>query len=143
MSKSIKLRIRARGPSESPTVDDLLEQLRDYFDILEGVEEAVAGDGRIALQWRIVSASTNSPITIEAVAFPRDFGVDITARAAIVTRQTALGLDTLRRKAERPSYFTEKVLQRAENLFERVTNGLPNLTLRHKAPLDNLRVGEL
>ncbi|MGB9367252.1 MAG: hypothetical protein WCE79_14690 [Xanthobacteraceae bacterium] len=140
MSKTIKMSIRARGESESPTVDDLLDQIRDYFDILEGVEQAVAEDGRQAIEWRIVNASTNSPITIEAVAFARDYGVNIDRRVAIVTRQTALGLDMLRQSAERPSYFTEKVLLRAERMFERVTNGLSETKIEYGDGLPTLDI---
>ncbi len=61
---------------------------------------------------------------IEAAAFPKDFATNIDARVEIVTRQTALGLDALKRGGERPSYFTQPVLLRAEKMFERVTNGL-------------------
>jgi len=124
MARTIKLSIRAQGESDSPTVEDLLDQLRDYFDILEGVEEAVAGDDRRAIQWRIINATTNSPLSFEAAAFPVDFGVNIEQRVELVTRQTALGLSVLQERGERPPYFSDKVLQRAERLFTRVTNGL-------------------
>jgi hypothetical protein len=124
VSRTIKLSIRARGVTDSPTVDDLLEQLRDFFDILEGVEEAIAEDGRRAIEWRIVKATTNTPLTFEAAAFPRDFAVNIDNRVEIVTRQTALGLKALQTGGERPAYFTEAVLLRAEKIFERVMNGL-------------------
>jgi hypothetical protein len=102
----------------------LLDQLRDYFAILQGVEEAIAEDGRQAIEWRIVSATTNTPITIEAAAFSKDFAVNIDHRTEIVARQTSLGLAALHHGGEWPSYFTEKVLLRAEQMFERVTNGL-------------------
>jgi len=124
MSRTIKLSIKARGASDSPTVDDLLDQVRDYFDIMRGVEEAVAEDGSQAIEWRIIGATTNSPIALEAAAFPRDFAVNIDQRAEIVTRQTAFGLRQLQSMGDRPSYFTNKVLVKAERLFERVTNGL-------------------
>ena len=140
MSRRIKLSIRARGSTDSPTVEDLLAQLRDYFAILEGVEEAVAEDGRRAIEWRIVGASMNTPITFEAAAFPKDFAVNIDNRAEIVMRQTAIGLDALRRGGERPSYFTEKVLQRAEGMFERVTNGLAETMIDHGAELPALDI---
>jgi hypothetical protein len=140
MSKTIKLSIRARGPTDSPTVEDLLDQLRDYFAILEGVEEAVAEDGRRALEWRIVKASTNTPITIEAVAFPKDFAVNVDRRAEIVTRHTALGLSLLERGVERPPYFTEQVLLRAEKLFERVTNGLSETRIDYGPELPALDI---
>jgi hypothetical protein len=124
MSRTIKLSIKARGEIDSPTVEDLLDQVRDYFEILKGVEQAVAEDGENAIDWRIVAATTNSPITFEAQAFARDYGVNVDNRAEIVARQTALGLFQLETTDERPSYFTDKVLARAEKLFERVTNGL-------------------
>jgi hypothetical protein len=138
VSRKIKLSIRARGPTGSPTVEDLLDQLRDYFEILEGVEEALAEDGRRALEWRIVSASTNTPITIVAAAFPKDFGVDIERRAEIVTRQTALGLNALKMGGERPSFFTEEILVKAEKMFERVTNGLDETLIDHGPDLPGL-----
>ena len=141
MSKTIKLTIRARGHSEAPTVEDLLDQLRDYFAILEGVEQAVAEDGRQAIEWRVIKATTNTPITIEAAAFPKDFAVNIDNRVAVVTRQTALGFDAIRRGAERPAYFTQPVLQRAEKIFERVTNGLAETKIDYgEAELPNLDI---
>jgi len=121
-------------------VDDLLDQLRDYFAILEGVEQAIAEDGRNAIEWRVIKATTNSPITIEATAFPRDFAVNIDRRAALVTRQTAFGLDALKRGAERPSYFTDPVLQRAEKLFARVTNGLAETRIDYGKELPSLDI---
>lgn len=39
-------------------------------------------------------------------------------------RHTAVGLQQLRIRRERPAYFTDKVLAKAERFFERVTNGL-------------------
>jgi len=124
VSRTIKLKIRARGVTDSPTVEDLLDQIRDYFEILNGVEEAVAVDGRRAVDWRVVKATTNTPIEIELAAFPKDFGVNIDHRADKITKYTALGLHALQTRGDRPDYFTDEVLTRAERLFGRVTNGL-------------------
>jgi hypothetical protein len=124
MSKTIKLSIKARGENDSPRVDDFLDQVRDYFEIMDGVEQAIAEDGMNAIEWRIVGATTNSPIALEAQAYPTAFAVNIDRRVELVTRQTAVGLQQLRTGRERPSYFTDKVLARAEKFFERVTNGL-------------------
>ena len=138
MSRTIKLSIRARGPTDSPTVDDLLDQIRDYFEILEGVEEAIADDGSRALEWRIVKATTNTPLTFEAVAFAKDFAVNVDARAELVTRHTAFGLTQLKTGGDRPAYFTEQVLLRAEKMFERVTNGLSETIINHGPDLPTL-----
>jgi hypothetical protein len=124
MARTIKLRIRARGVTDSPTVEDLLDQIRDYFEILSGVEEAVAEDGRRAIDWRVIKATTNTPIEIELAAFPKDFGINIDHRVDVVTKQTAIGLYALQTRGDRPDYFTDGVLTRAERLFDRVTNGL-------------------
>jgi hypothetical protein len=129
MNRVIKLSIKARGESDSPTVDDLLDQVRDYFDILKGVEEAVADDGSLAIEWRIIGASSNTPIALEAAAFAKNYAVNIDRRAEIVVRQTAYGLRQLQSSSERPTNFTNRVIAKAERMFERVTNGLEQTTV--------------
>jgi hypothetical protein len=124
MGRTVKLSIKARGETDSPRVDDFVDQIRDYFEILDGVERALADDGTNAVVWRIVRASTNSPIELEARPFPLNFAVNIDQRAERVVREVALGMNQLRSLRDRPAYFTDKVLARAESLFERVTNGL-------------------
>ncbi|WP_316227505.1 hypothetical protein [Bradyrhizobium sp. SZCCHNR1047] len=124
MSTRIKVSIKARGETDSPTVDDLLDQLRDYFDILRGVEEATAEDGTSAIDWRIVAATTNSPIEFTAEASAKHFATNVDQRADLVTRFTAYGLQLLKVRGERPQYFTDKIMLKAERFFERVTNGL-------------------
>lgn len=129
MSRTIKLSVKARGEVDSPTVEDLLDQVRDYFEILKGIEQAVADDGIVAIDWRIVAATTNSPISFEARAFPRHHGVNVDNRAEVVARHAAIGLSLLEKTSQRPEYFTDKVLTRAEKLFERVTNGLERTSI--------------
>lgn len=140
MSRTIKLSIKARGESDSPRVDDFLDQVRDYFDILDGVEQALAEDGTNAIVWRIIRATTNSPIALEAQAFPLNFAVNIDRRAELVVRETAMGMHQLRARRERPSSFTDKVLTRAERLFERVTNGLETTIVDFGSDLPKLEI---
>jgi hypothetical protein len=131
MARTIKLKISARGVTDSPTVADLLGQLKDYFDLLEDVEEAISEDGRHAIDWRITGASKQSPLTLEATPFPKEFGVDIERRSEFVTRHTAFGLAELFERGKRPAYFNDRVLRRAEKIFERVTNGLDETIIDH------------
>lgn len=140
MSRTIKLSVRARGEVDSPTVEDLLDQVRDYFEILKGVEQAVAEDGTNAIEWRVINATTNSPIAFEVKAFARDFAVNIDHRAEVVARQTAIGLAQLERTSDRPSYFTDDVLVRAERLFARVTNGLDKTVVDYGPDLPGMDV---
>jgi hypothetical protein len=140
MSKTIKLSIKARGESDAPRVDDFLDQVRDYFEILDGVEQAIAEDGANAIEWRIVAASTNSPIALEAQAFPTAFATNIDRRADMVVRQTAFGMQQIKLTRERPSYFTDKVLSKAERFFERVTDGLDSTVVEYGDDLPRLEV---
>lgn len=128
MGKMFKIRISGSGAgTDSPSVEDLLDQVRDYLEILHGVEEAVAEDGALVIDWRIVDASRNSPLALECRAFPRNYAVNIDRRAELVMNCTAKGFHLLQTTAERPEYFTDKVLTKARGIFDRVTNGL-NLT---------------
>ena len=117
--------IRAQNAeTDAPTVEDLLAQISDWNSILRGVEEAIADDGASEIEWRVTGASKNSPLAFELTAFPRRHGMNIERRTKQVKEQISSGLSALRLKSERPSYFTEPVLEKAEKLFERVTNGL-------------------
>jgi hypothetical protein len=140
MARTIKLSIKARGETDSPKVDDFLDQVRDYFEIMDGVEQAIAEDGTNAIEWRIIGATTNSPIALEAQAFPTVYAVNIDRRVELVTRQTAVGLQQIRLRRERPSYFTDKVLARVERFFDRVTNGLETTVVDFGDELPRLEI---
>jgi hypothetical protein len=128
MGRMFKIRISGSGAgTDAPSVEDLLDQVRDYLEILHGVEEAVAEDGALAIDWRLVDASRNSPLALECQAFPKNYAVNIDRRAELVMNCTAKGFQLLQTTAERPEYFTDKVLTKARGIFDRFTNGL-NLT---------------
>jgi hypothetical protein len=128
MSDPIRFTIRAQNAeTDAPTVEDLLAQIGDWNSILREVEQALAEDGASEIEWRVTGASKSSPLALELTAFPRHHGMNIERRTKQVKQEISTGLSALRSKPERPSYFTEPVLEKAERLFERVTNGL-NLT---------------
>jgi hypothetical protein len=138
---NIKIKIIGhRADTDAPTVDDLLDQLRDYFDILKGVEEALADDGKNEVQWRIVGAGKNSPLAFEAAPFARQYAMNVDRRAMQVARVTAVGLRMLQTRGKRPDYFSEKVLVKAEKLFARVTNGLGATTIEYGQELPALEL---
>lgn len=125
MGRIIKLRMSGHGPdTDAPSVEDVLKQVRDYLDVVHGVEEAVAGSAENVIVWRIVNASRTSPLTFDLEAFPAEYAVNIDRRVGAVIAEVAAGLVSLQTAAERPSYFTDKVLSKAQSLFKRVTNGL-------------------
>lgn len=125
MSRKIKIRIRGGGgETDAPTVDDLLDQVRDYFDLLEAVEQNLADDGQVAIQWRVVHAATASPITFTVEAFPRQFAVNVDDRAGHVLTRTLAGVRDLVVASVRPAHFTDQALGIAQRIYDRVTNGL-------------------
>jgi hypothetical protein len=125
MSDPIRFTIRAQNAeTDAPTVEDLLAQIGDWNSILRGVEQALAEDGASEIEWRVTGASKNSPLAFELTAFPRRHGMNIERRTKQVKEGIFAGLSALRSRSERPSYFTEPVLEKTERLFERVTNGL-------------------
>ena len=130
MGKRITLRIAGRGPdTDAPTVGDLIDQLRDYFELLGAVEEALAEDSQQAIQWRVIHASTASPLTFTVEAFARQYAVNVDRRADLVVSHAIKGLDHLQGAADRPPHFPERALQKAERIFQRVTNGLDQTTI--------------
>jgi hypothetical protein len=125
MTDPIRFTIRGQGAeTDAPTVEDLVAQIEDWFSILRGVEEAIAEDSVREIEWRVTGASMNSPLAFELTPFPRRHGMNIEHRARDIKEHIATGLAALRSKPERPTYFTDPVLEKAEKLFARVTNGL-------------------
>jgi hypothetical protein len=125
MSRIVKFTISGHGAdTDAPSVEDVLDQLRDYLDILRSVEEAAAGTAASAIVWRIVDAARRSPLTISVEPFPKRYGVNIDTRVNEVLTETARGLAILQYRSERPKYFTNDVMRRARKIFERVTNGI-------------------
>jgi len=141
MGRIIKLSVSGRAAeTDAPSVDDLLEQVRDYFDILRGVEEAIAGDGSNVIDWRVVDAGKSSPIALAVEAFPRAYGVNVDRRAELAVRHTAAGMQALQTSDERPPYFTEKVISKAARFYGRVTNGLDLTRVDHGMGMPELVV---
>lgn len=127
--RPLRLTVTASDPeSNAPTVDDLLGQVRDFVELLREVEKAVAVDGKEELVWRVTDAHRNSPLQLEIAPFPRQHGMNIGRRDRLVRETAASGLTALRAGGERPLYFSDAALRRAERLFQRVTNGLSSTT---------------
>lgn len=141
MERVIRLSITGRGAgTDAPTVDDLFDQVRDYFDVMQEVEKALAEDGINAIDWRVVSASANSPIELAIAPFPREYAVNIDRRADVTVEAAANGFRLLQEGDEEPPYFSEKAVETAERFFARVMNGLSRTKVDHGGKLPALEV---
>lgn len=126
MAEPIKFKIRGSAPgTDAPTVEDFLDQVRDFVSILRGVESAIDERGETAIEWRVTNAAKNSPLAIEITPYARNHAVDVSNRVNLVRRYAAEGLRGLVAGAdERPAYFSAPVLGRVEKAARRVLNGL-------------------
>lgn len=123
----VKIVIRAVESAgvDAPTPEDLLGQVQDLVDILRGVERCLS-DGTQSVDWRITKATSNSPISFEITPFPLDGAMNIDRRVKEVEAAASDGLKDMALGIQRPPYFTEEVLPKAERMHARVLNGLAN-----------------
>jgi len=125
MTRAVRFTISGDGAeTDAPTLEDVLDQMRDFLDILRGVEEAAVGAPGSVIEWRVVHASRASPLALEIQPFPKQFATNINKRVEIVVTETAWGLAALQDRAERPRHFTNDVMRKARRAFMRVTNGI-------------------
>lgn len=129
MATTVQLSIAGRGQDDAPLLDDLLDQVRDYFLIIDGVAASIAGDDGGQYDWRVVGLSKSSPATITVEAVPRPGFPNAVALAEEARRQAAFGLGKLRVESVRPLHFTDNVLEAADRFVRRVTKGLVETTV--------------
>jgi hypothetical protein len=98
------------------SVQDAMRQVYDVFDYL-------AVDSK-EIVWKLVYASTNSPLTVEAEAISYDPQIDVTVIARAQKARTAKEVHAML-KGDEPSELsgTER-LKVAERIFRRNTNGI-------------------
>ena len=126
MAKPIKISIKGSDDAgtDAPTVDDFLGQVRDFLDILRGVEKAVSSDGENEIVWRVTNAQMNSPIWVELTPFAKDPAIFVDDRAEQVERVAMEGIIALNSGNQRPLYFNDEVMNKARRIHYRITNGL-------------------
>lgn len=140
MANTIKVKIQGGGADGSPSADDLVDQLRDYLDILEAVEAAYAADGQQAIVWRLVEARRYNPFEFTLHADSRVYATDVSRRAGAVVRRFSEGMNALKSTPARPPFFTDDALKKAGETFRRVTNGLSLSEFEFDDPVPGLRI---
>lgn len=132
MAKPIRISIKGseNTGTDAPTVDDFLGQVRDFLDVLKGVERAVSDDGENEIVWRVTNAQMNSPIWVEVTPFAKNPAIYVDARAEQVERVAMEGIVAIKNGEQHPRYFTDDVVAKARKIHSRVTNGLSDTTFR-------------
>lgn len=122
------VRVTISGPDEGreigPTIDDVLQQLRDFLDVLRSVERAAEPSDTSRLVWRVTDAAMNSPISIELTPTGAGSVEAVAAHVERVERIASDGFRALRRGEPRPPYFRDDAIAKARRMHERVLDGL-------------------
>jgi len=131
---TVKLSISGNGDgTDAPLVGELLDQIRDYFAMLDGVTASITGDDKPRFVWRVIDASRNSPLAFTAEAFPTDVRKGTMIIAEQAKLQVAEGIKQLQSAAVRPQFFSDNVLDAAERFIRRNTKSLSSTKLEHGA----------
>jgi len=111
---SIKLVIHPSGSDdESLTVADAMQQVLDYFKLLDKAVSAHGGKSA-GIVWQLLSASTNSPFTIEATAVSAIPGKSVEAE----------GLNQIMYEHHPPDWMDAEAQLILHGLLKRSQNGI-------------------
>lgn len=121
MKERVKITITPSvSDSNLLTVDDAMQQVLDYFDLLRAADKSL-GD-KETIVWRLKSVTTNSPFTVEALPFGHNPAVDVSHHAAIVMRRFHDGMESVIQNKNIPEWIeNDKHLQ---NTLKRNLNGI-------------------
>jgi hypothetical protein len=117
-----RVRIVIRPSGSHPdilTIRDAVDQVRDIFDLAENDDPSVT--------WKLVSATTNTPLTIAAELVAMDPHISPTELAALAnerTRELKEGLEALERGAIIPSWSRGGKANTLKRLLNRSLNGI-------------------
>ena len=121
---TVQISIAGRGKDDAPLLQDMLDQIRDFFEIVDGIAASIAGGGSEQFDWRVVGLSKNSPASVTVEAIPRHGFAQGALLAARARDEATDGLRLLQRFGERPLHFNDNVLDAADRFVRRHATGL-------------------
>lgn len=106
-------------------VADAMQQVIDYFKLIQEAEHAIASPEE-SFEWRLESASANSPFTVVAVAEGYNPTINVDAHARKVKSEFASGMRRLIKDRELPYWMSPDGLVIAKSIFTRMQSGISN-----------------
>jgi len=100
-----------------------MQQVIDALNIFIDAERSFTSPHE-AFEWKLESATTNSPFTVVAVAHGLDSRVDISGHVGRVKSAVASGLRNLIERGERAPWMDSDAIERTKALFARNQNGI-------------------
>lgn len=104
-------------------VADAMQQVIDLLRLHEEAERAMGSQAE-SFEWRLERASTNSPLTIVALAEARDRTTNVDAYVRRVKGEVSSGIRSLVYHNEPPTWMGTEALEVAGKLFTRNQNGI-------------------
>lgn len=102
------------------TVEDAMQQVLDYFDLLRSADRSL--DDKETVVWRLKSVTTNSPFTVTAEPFGRDPSVNVDRYAGAVKKRFYDGIDAVINNKDIPSWIEND--KHLTNTLKRNLNGI-------------------
>lgn len=123
-ANKVKVVVYPSGAGEEGlTIADAMQQVLDYFNLLSKAEARDPRSG-VKVVWRLESATTNSPFTVEATAVSSDPEVLVDRQALMARLSLKEGISKLIRGEAKPLWFdgdTELIMRR---ILARNLNGI-------------------
>lgn len=108
------MRLKLEGPGKSIAADALSTAVRSWLNVIENVDAAVSGQGKITLKWYIDDLSTGSvnvALRAESLLENHNFGNE-------VVHEAIRGMHMLETKGLTPPYLTYTGIKAAKGLVK-------------------------
>jgi hypothetical protein len=138
--------------ADSLTVSDAMQQVLDAFALLAKAEAQKAGSKKIV--WRLEHASTNSPLTISAMAVASDPIGTISEEAHLAKMALGSGLSDILYGRDRASWIDQEAETIVRRILKRNLNGVgrtdvrfddetPSVVIDHRSALNGVSFLEM
>jgi hypothetical protein len=108
------------------TVEDAMRQVLETFEMMARADPTAG----IAIQWCLVSASTNSPLTVVAEAKPSKPGIDATEVARVQKSRFRQSIAELRSGRVPSVWNSQEDRKRARNWLRRTHDGISETVIK-------------
>jgi hypothetical protein len=137
MSEQIEIIIKPNElSSDMLTIDDAMRQILDYFTLLKASSKTEDSN----IEWRLVSASTNSPLTIRAEPFSKDMSVVADYFAAQQVEDTNKAFDCVVNNKPLPFWVQQSEINVIQSFLKRNVNGIAETKIASSSANDNISI---
>jgi hypothetical protein len=124
LPRNSQISVTIAGKADRMDADATIATLRDWLDTLKEIDKEVSGTDSGSIEWRLVAASTSSPLTVTLQPEARlagDFGPQ-------VVRTYMDGIESLRRGKAPPREFSDRAVSALRRLADRLRDGIGHVT---------------